>query len=245
MSEGWFKVHRCLFEKAIWQQSTPEQKVILITLLGMANHKGREWEWQGKQFKAEPGEFVTSVNSIILRAGTGITRQNVRTALKKLEKYEFLTMQSTKTGLLIKIENWEVYQGRELPTNQGTNQGLTKSQPTGNHDLTNPQPTPNHDLTTNKNDKNSKNDKEGKEREEESSLPPLSYPTPIHKLAFDNFGEVSYRTWFDGADIKEDGELIIITVEEFKKKIVQDRYGPQIALLTGKKVSVKVGEQNG
>ena len=55
MSEGWFKVHRCLFEKAIWQQSTPEQKVILITLLGMANHKGREWEWQGKQFKAEPG----------------------------------------------------------------------------------------------------------------------------------------------------------------------------------------------
>ena len=147
-------------------------------------------------------------------------------------------MQSTKTGLLIKIENWEVYQGRELPTNQGTNQGLTKSQPTGNHDLTNPQPTPNHDLTTNKNDKNNKNDKEGKEREEESSLPPLSYPTPIHKLAFDNFGEVSYRTWFDGADIKEDGELIIITVEEFKKKIVQDRYGPQIALLTGKKVSV-------
>ena len=84
MSEGWFKVHRCLFEKAIWQQSTPEQKVILITLLGMANHKGREWEWQGKQFKAEPGEFVTSVNSIILRAGTGITRQNVRTALRKV-----------------------------------------------------------------------------------------------------------------------------------------------------------------
>ncbi|MDU6976121.1 MAG: hypothetical protein E6370_17785, partial [Clostridiales bacterium] len=86
--------------------------------------------------------------------------------------------------------------------------------------------------------RNYKNDKEGKEREEESSFPPLSYPTLIHKLAFDHFGEVSYRTWFDGADIKEDGELITITVEEFKKKIVQDRYGPQIALLTGKKVSV-------
>ena len=71
------------------------------------------------------------------------------------------------------------------------------------------------------------------------------HPTPIHKLAFDNFGEVSYRTWIDGADIKEDGELIIITVEAFKKQIVQDRYGPQIALLTGKKVSVKVGEKNG
>lgn len=93
--------------------------------------------------------------------------------------------------------------------------------------------------------RNYKNDKEGKEREEESSLPPLSYPTQIHKLISEQISEVSYRTWIDGADIKEDGELIIITVEEFKKKIVQDRYGPQIALLTGKKVSVKVGEQNG
>lgn len=148
-SEGWIKLHRCLFKKAIWLQSTPEQKVVLITLLGMANHCGKEWEWQGKQFKAEPGQFVASANSIISNAGIGITRQNVRSALKKFEKYEFLTIKSTKTGMLITIVNWETYQGCDIEPNQQPNQGATKGQPRGN------QPP-----TTNKNDKNNKNDKE-------------------------------------------------------------------------------------
>lgn len=148
MNEGWFKIHRCLFKKAIWQSSTPEQKVILITLLGMANHEGREWEWQGKQFKADPGEFVTSVNSIMNKAGKGISRQNVRTALEKFKKYDFLTYQSTKTGLLVNIVNWGDYQGKNDLTNQAIN-----------HEVTNRSPSPNQQVTTNKNDKNYKNDK--------------------------------------------------------------------------------------
>lgn len=148
MNEGWFKFHRCLFKKAIWQSSTPEQKVILITLLGMANHEGREWEWQGKQFKAMPGQFVTSSASIIKKAGKGISRQNVRTALEKFKKYEFLTYVSTKTGLLVTIENWELYQD----TNSKANQSI-------NHEVTNRSPSPNQQVTTNKNDKNYKNDK--------------------------------------------------------------------------------------
>ena len=73
MNEGWIKLHRCLFEKAIWQNSTPEHKVILITLLGMANHSGKEWEWKGKQFKAEPGMLVTSLESISTKCGKGIS----------------------------------------------------------------------------------------------------------------------------------------------------------------------------
>ena len=108
-SEGWIKLHRCLFKKAIWLQSTPEQKVVLITLLGMANHCGKEWEWQGKQFKAEPGQFVTSLESITKKCGKGISMQNVRSSLKKFEKYEFLTQEVTKTGRLINIVNWELY----------------------------------------------------------------------------------------------------------------------------------------
>lgn len=144
MIEGWIKLHRCLFKKAIWQNSTPEHKVILITLLGMANHLGREWEWKGKQFKANPGEFVTSVNSIIEKSGTGITRQNVRSALKKFEKYGFLTYESTKTGMLVTIVNWGVYQGKNFEGNQDTNQEVTNDQPTGNHQPTKGQPTGNH-----------------------------------------------------------------------------------------------------
>ncbi|MFS1351445.1 hypothetical protein ACLZX5_14425 [Enterococcus faecium] len=39
MTGGWIKIYRQLLEKPIWQESTPEQKVILITLLSMANHE--------------------------------------------------------------------------------------------------------------------------------------------------------------------------------------------------------------
>src|SRR5699024_10161182 len=99
--------------KAIWQCSTPEQKTILITLLLMANHKENEWEWQGKKFIVQPGQFITSSKSIETAAGPGISRQNVRTALGKFEKYGFLTKESTRTGILITITNWEVYQSQE------------------------------------------------------------------------------------------------------------------------------------
>lgn len=133
-------------KKAIWTSSSPEQKVILITLLMMANHEGKEWQWQGKQFKANPGEFVTSAKSIMAKAGEGISRQNVRTALEKFRKYEFLTYTSTKTGILVSIVNWRDYQAKEMMPNQHAN-----------HELTNRSPSPNQQVTTNKNDKNIKN----------------------------------------------------------------------------------------
>lgn len=148
MAEGWIKLYRCLLEKAIWTSSTPEQKVILITLLTMANHEEKEWEWQGKQFKADPGQFVTSLNSIVEKCGKGITTQNVRSALAKFKKYDFLTYQSTKTGRLITIVNWGLYQDKNISTNKATNKEVTKSQQSTNKEV-----------TTNKNDKNDKNDK--------------------------------------------------------------------------------------
>ena len=148
MNEGWFKIYRCLFKKAIWLNSTPEQKVILITFLGMANHEGKEWEWRGKQFKAEAGQFVTSANSIMSKSGIGISRQNVRTALTKFKKYDFLTYESTKTGILVSIVNWGLYQGGKAIVNQSDNPKVI-----------NVSPIRNQSLTTNKNDKNFENEK--------------------------------------------------------------------------------------
>lgn len=138
---GWIKLHRELTDKAIWQESTPEQKTILITLLMMANHQEKEWEWKGKRYKAEPGQFVTSLESIVKKCGKGITVQNVRTALKRFEKYEFLTNQSTNKNRLITVVNWEVYQNKDSEVT---------SKITSNQQATNKQ------LTTNKNDKNDK-----------------------------------------------------------------------------------------
>ena len=133
---GWVKLHRELTEKAIWKCSSPEQKVILITLLMLADHKESEWLWQGKKFKTQPGQFVTSVESIMKTSGVGISRQNVRSAIVKFENLGFLTNESTKTGRLITIVNWGVYQSQNGDTNIDTNKELTKHQHSTNIALT-------------------------------------------------------------------------------------------------------------
>jgi hypothetical protein len=133
---GYFKIWRELLTKPIWLNSTPEQKTILITLLAMASFRPNQWEWKGEKFTVKPGQFVTSANVIINNCGQGVTRQNVRTALKRFEKYEFLTYESTNRGMLVTINNWELYQGSDDEPNQQPNQHLTSSQPAPNQQLT-------------------------------------------------------------------------------------------------------------
>lgn len=146
MSEGWIKLHRELLNKSIWTCSTPAQKVILITLLMMANHEGREWEFKGKRIKLQPGQFITSLPSIAKLAGDGVSIQNIRTALKRFAEHEFLTDEPTANGRLITICNWGRYQqGVEEPNSQ-TNRPLTDHQQTANRPL-----------TANKNNKNDNN----------------------------------------------------------------------------------------
>ncbi|MDU2049488.1 MAG: hypothetical protein E6715_14695 [Clostridium perfringens] len=68
--------------------------------------------------------------------------------IKIIIKYELLTQEVTKTGRLINIVNWELYQGLQEETNKEVAKDLTKNQQTDNKEL-----------TTNKNDKNNKNEK--------------------------------------------------------------------------------------
>ena len=157
---GWVKLYRELKSKSIWQLSSPQQKVVLITILLLANHEENKWEWKGEQFVCKPGQLITSLNSLVRECGEGVTIQNVRTALERFEKLGFLTNISTKTGRLISIVNWEKYQGNDFVTNKGSNKDLTKSQQR-----------PNKDLTTNKNDKEYKNDKEIKNNKPAAQLP--------------------------------------------------------------------------
>lgn len=134
--KGWITLHRKLLDKPIWLESSPEQKVILITLLLMANHKEKEWEWKGVPYKAKPGQFVTSLPSIAKKSGKGISLQNVRTALRRFEKYDFLTDESTTQNRLITIVNWGLYQSGEKEANSQTNSQLTVDQQTPNSQLT-------------------------------------------------------------------------------------------------------------
>lgn len=137
---GYLKLHRALVEKPIWKQSTPEHKAILIQLLIMADFMPSEWEYQGVKYKTEPGQFVTSLQSIADECGKGISVQNVRSALARFERLGFLTNQSTKVNRLITIVNWGIYQAREEKTNKETNnvtnKEVTKNQQRGNKEVT-------------------------------------------------------------------------------------------------------------
>lgn len=138
---GWIKLYRVLLDDDLWINCTPVQKVVMVTLLLMANHKERKWIWQGKKFSAKPGQMVTSLESIKGKSGKGVSIRAVRTSLTKFESVGFLTSESTNSGRLVTIANWAKYQeGIKEATNELT----------GNRQATDKQ------VTTNKNDKNDK-----------------------------------------------------------------------------------------
>lgn len=175
--KGWVKIHRELLDKPIWILSSSEQKVILVTLLLMANHKENKWEWNGSQYDCAPGQFVTSLEKIAEKSGKDISIQNVRTAIKRFEKYDFLTNESTKTGRLITIVNWELYQVDYDVDNKDADK-----------DLTNSQQKVNKDLTTNKNDKNVKNEKNEKNKKNN-----INVATPRQSLEATIFSADSFE----------------------------------------------------
>ena len=113
MDIGWIKLHRELLDKAIWGCSTPEQKVVLITLLISVNYEPKQWEWKGEKCEIKPGQLITSIDSLAKLCGNGISVKNVRTALKRFENYGFLTIETANTGSLITINNWEIFQGED------------------------------------------------------------------------------------------------------------------------------------
>lgn len=142
---GWIKLHRQLLN---WEwYKDPKVKAVFIHLLLIANHEDKRW--QGHVIKR--GQVVTSYGHIA--EDTGLSTQNVRTAINKLKSTSEITSKSTNKFTLITIEKFDLYQMKE--------EGIT-SESTDN--LTNNQQTTNNQLTTNKNDKNEKEGEEEKKK---------------------------------------------------------------------------------
>lgn len=133
---GWIKLHRELTEKPIWICSTTEQKVILITLLMMANHKHKEWEWKGQKYTCAPGQFITSLESIAAKSGKDVSIRNVRTALSRFEKLNFLTSEVTNKNRLLTIVNWDVYQNMEADADKQTDKQVTSDRQASDKQVT-------------------------------------------------------------------------------------------------------------
>lgn len=216
MGSGWFKFHRELFEKPIWITSTCEQKVILMTLLGMANFKGNEWEFKGKKFMVQPGQFITSLPSIAEKSGKGVTVQNVRTALKRFEKYEFLTDESTHHNRLITIVNWAIYQSEEEEGNNQTNRQLTDDQQT-----------PNRQLTAIKKEK-----KEKKEKKVEIITPPNPPVTKVQYAENVTMTEQEYTKLIEKAKGEAGAKRMVEILDNYKGSNNKDYASDYRAILS-------------
>lgn len=102
---GFIKLHRKLVAWG-WYQDYVVKDVFLHLLL-TANYKTTPW----KDRVLQEGQVV--IGSKALADSLGFTRQQVRTALKKLESTEEIRTESTNRYSIITIVNWRDYQSNE------------------------------------------------------------------------------------------------------------------------------------
>lgn len=120
----WIKLHsKILF----WEwYKVPNTRDLFIHLLLKANWK--EGKFQG--YDIPRGSLVAGRKQ--LAEETGMTEQEIRTALNHLKSTNEITIKTTKKFSIITITNYELYQ----MNNQVDNQQVTNNQPTANQQLT-------------------------------------------------------------------------------------------------------------
>lgn len=135
MSEkGWIKSHR---KKLDWEWFTePLTAHLFDYLLHKVNYEEKRW----KGMVVSVGELVTSCRR--LSEETGLSIQQVRTALKNLESTQDITITTTNKNTLIKVNNFIRYQRDDKQ--------VTINQQTNNKQITNEQQTNNNQITTTK-----------------------------------------------------------------------------------------------
>jgi DNA-binding transcriptional regulator YhcF (GntR family) len=233
---GWQKIYRDIQSHWLWTDKPFSRGQAWIDLILSVNHEENKTLIDGELIEVKRGSKITSLRK--LSEQWGWSTNKTTKFLNQLEKDNMIKYKSDNKKTLITIENYSFYQG-------GENTEETQKKQLGNTDETQKKNKRNSDeiqKKTNKNDKeNIKNDKEGEERKEENKIPSL--PTQTHELILNHFGEVGYSTWFKDCTIEEKDQLLTITVqEEIQKKMIETAYLKKLNMLTGKKVSVKVGE---
>lgn len=137
--QGFIKLHRQITEWE-WYSNINVCRLFIHCLL-KANHKDNKW--QG--IVIERGSFITSIENLAFE--TGLSGQQIRTALNKLKSTGEITSKTTNRYSVISINNWDMYQVDNKQDNK---------------QITNKQQTDNKQITTNNNDKNEDNEKESK-----------------------------------------------------------------------------------
>jgi DNA-binding transcriptional regulator YhcF (GntR family) len=238
---GWQKIYRDIQEHWLWEDKPFSRGQAWIDLILLVNHEDNKTLIDGELIDVKRGSKITSLRKLAEQWGWSVSK--VKKFLEQLEKDKMIVFRSDNKKTLVTIENYGIYQGKE-------NTEITVKEQSNNTEVTQKKFRSNSEKIqkeTNKNDKEYiKNDKEGEEGKEEYENQLPSFPTKIHKLIFEQFKAITYKTFFEDSEIEEKENLIIITVkEDFKKKTIENGYSKTIGILTGKNVSVRLLESEG
>lgn len=124
MDNGFIKLHRKIVDWE-WYTDVPV-RVLFEHLLLKANFK--ETNWRGEVVK--PGQVFTGRKQLAME--TGLSEQQVRTALEKLESTGEATSKTTNRYSVIDLKNWNKYND----SNQQITITATNNQPTDNQQIT-------------------------------------------------------------------------------------------------------------
>ena len=129
MSGGhWIKLHRKISNWEWWDDVNTAH--LFIHCLLRANFE--DARWHGEVVKR--GSFVTGREK--LSKETGLTQQQVRTSLKKLQNTGEISVKSTNKYTVINICNYNDYQINDKHYQPTNNQQVTNNQPTNNQQVT-------------------------------------------------------------------------------------------------------------
>lgn len=116
---GFIKLHRSILDHAIWRTTTPAQKTVMFTIFMMFYHSPARFTWRGQAYTVLPGQIITSASRIIKECGPGISRETVRSTIRKLKANQLISVYPTNHGMLITYTNWALEQfDNSNPTNQ-------------------------------------------------------------------------------------------------------------------------------
>ena len=127
-NSGFIKIHRKILSWE-WYGDVPTKTVFLHLLL-TANYK--DHKWQGRLIKR--GQVI--IGRTKLAKELGLSEQQVRTALKKLENSGEINQLTTNRFTVLTICNYSDYQDVQPTSNQPSNQQATNKQPTDNQQTT-------------------------------------------------------------------------------------------------------------
>ncbi len=130
---GYIIIARKLLESPSWGALNDAGKVVMITLLMLANHKEKSWynPLLKKEVVIKRGQCIIGRNSLAEKSGVSV--RSVRTCINTLKTTKFMTIKPTKMFSFVTINNYNTYQNHKNYTDQvndhQSDQAPTKHRP--------------------------------------------------------------------------------------------------------------------